>query len=80
LIWRQSCCPINNGPVFGIPGTELGNVWERTQLTADWNGLRTDLARHAMSVNGTKRQLPPRDTSAMRHKADNRFRYANVRL
>ena len=38
----------NNGPVFGIPGTELGNIWERTQLTGDWGGLRTDLARHGL--------------------------------
>jgi len=38
----------NNGPVFGLPGTELGNIWERTQLTGDWGGLRTDLARHGL--------------------------------
>jgi porin len=38
----------NNGPVFGIPGTELGSIWERTQLTGDWGGLRTDLARHGL--------------------------------
>jgi porin len=36
---------VNNGPVFGIPGTQVGSVWESTQLTGDWNGLRTDLAR-----------------------------------
>ena len=38
----------NNGPVFGIPGTEVGSIWERTQLTGDWGGLRTDLARHGL--------------------------------
>jgi porin len=38
----------NNAPVFGIPGTELGNIWERTQVTGDWGGLRTDLAHHGL--------------------------------
>src|SRR5271166_4589476 len=32
----------NNGPVFGVPGTVVGDVWSRTQLTGDWGGLRTD--------------------------------------
>ena len=36
----------NNGPVFGLPGTEVGDFWHRTQLTGDWGGIRTDLARH----------------------------------
>jgi porin len=36
----------NNGPVFGLPGTEVGDFRQRTQLSADWGGLRTDLARH----------------------------------
>lgn len=35
----------NNGPVFGLPGTTTGNFWERTQLTGDWGGLRTEMAR-----------------------------------
>jgi hypothetical protein len=39
---------INNGPVFGLPGTVTGNLWERTQLSGDWGGLRTDLARHGL--------------------------------
>ena len=34
----------NNGPVFGLPGTEVGDIWNRTQLTGDWGGARTDLA------------------------------------
>ena len=36
----------NNGPVFGLPGTEGGDLWHRTQLTGDWGGARTDLADH----------------------------------
>jgi hypothetical protein len=36
----------NNGPVFGVPGTEGGDLWNRTQLTGDWGGARTDLAAH----------------------------------
>jgi hypothetical protein len=36
----------NNGPVFGLPGTEIGDFRRRTQLTGEWGGFRTDLARH----------------------------------
>jgi len=36
----------NNGPVFGLPGTGVGEFRRRTQLSGDWGGLRTDLARH----------------------------------
>jgi porin len=36
----------NNAPLFGLPGTELGGFWDRTQLTGDWGGTRTALARH----------------------------------
>jgi porin len=36
----------NNAPVFGLPGTVTGSFWDRTQLTGDWGGVRTDLARH----------------------------------
>jgi hypothetical protein len=36
----------NNGPVFGLPGTDVGDFRRRTQLSGDWGGLRTDLARH----------------------------------
>jgi porin len=35
----------NNGPVFGLPGTEAGGFRRRTQLTGDWGGRRTELAR-----------------------------------
>ena len=38
----------NNGPVFGLPGTETGDFWHRTQLTGDWGGLRTEMARHGL--------------------------------
>ena len=37
---------LNNGPVFGMPGTNAGDFRDRTQLSGDWGGLRTDLARH----------------------------------
>src|SRR5260370_15928239 len=37
---------LNNGSVFGMPGTDIGDVWHRTQLTGDWGGARTYLARH----------------------------------
>ena len=36
----------NNGPVFGLPGTDSRDFLHRTQLSGDWGGLRTDLARH----------------------------------
>jgi hypothetical protein len=36
----------NNGPVFGLPGTEPGDFRARTQLSGDWGGRRSDLARH----------------------------------
>jgi porin len=35
----------NNGPVFGIPGTVVGDFWQNTQVTGDWGGARTELAR-----------------------------------
>lgn len=41
----------NNGPVFGMPGTELGDVWNRTQLTGDWGGMRTTLAEHGWFID-----------------------------
>ena len=37
---------LNNGPVFGMPGTDAGDFGHRTQLSGDWGGLRTHLARH----------------------------------
>jgi len=37
----------NNGPVFGLPGTVVdGGFWNNTQLTGDWGGRRTELARN----------------------------------
>jgi hypothetical protein len=38
----------NNGPVFGVPGTDVSDFWHRTQLSGDWGGTRTDLARHGL--------------------------------
>jgi porin len=38
----------NNGPVFGLPGTEVRDFRPRTQLSGDWGGLRTDLTRHGV--------------------------------
>ena len=35
----------NNATVFGVPGTVVGNFWQNTQLTGDWGGARTELAR-----------------------------------
>jgi len=35
----------NNAPVFGLPGTVSGDFWNRTQLTGDWGGVRTDLVQ-----------------------------------
>jgi len=35
----------NNGPVFGLPGTVVGDFWQNTQLTGHWGGARTSLAR-----------------------------------
>src|SRR5215469_14214035 len=35
----------NYGPVFGIPGTNASDFWYRSQLSGDWGGARTDLAR-----------------------------------
>jgi porin len=38
----------NNGPVFGLPGTVVGDFRPRTQLSGDWGGRRTDLARQGL--------------------------------
>ena len=38
----------NNGPVFGLPGTVVGDFWQNTQLTGDWGGFRTNLAKHGI--------------------------------
>jgi porin len=42
----------NNGPVFGLPGTQTGDFLDRTQLTGDWGGLRTRLARSGVFIDG----------------------------
>ena len=40
----------NNGLVFGLPGTVVGNFKQNTQLTGDWGGFRTNLAAHGIFV------------------------------
>ena len=42
---------VNNAPVFGVPGTVVGGFWERTQVTGDWGGVRTDWARHGVFLD-----------------------------
>src|SRR5215469_4634010 len=41
----------NNGPVFELPRTELGDVWHRAQRTGDWGGVGI--------ANTLSRQLEP---------------------
>jgi porin len=41
----------NNGPVFGIAGTDVSDVWHRTHLTGDWGGVRTNLVRHGFFLD-----------------------------
>ncbi len=41
----------NNGPVFGMSGTNVGDFWHRTQLTGDWGGVRTNLVRHGFFLD-----------------------------
>jgi porin len=42
---------VNNGTVFGVPGTALGDFSTRTQVTGDWGGLRTDLAQNGFFID-----------------------------
>ena len=42
---------VNTAPAFGIPGTVVGGFWERTQVTGDWGGVRTDLARNGFFLD-----------------------------
>ena len=41
----------NNAPVFGLPGTVVGDFWNRTQVTGDWGGVRTELARNGWFID-----------------------------
>jgi porin len=41
----------NNAPTFGLPGTVTGDILNRTQLTGDWGGTRTDWSRHGVFVD-----------------------------
>ena len=47
----------NNGPVFGLPGTVVGDFWQNTQLTGDWGGFRTSLAEIAADIGTALRAL-----------------------
>lgn len=42
---------VNNGPVFGLPGTRGGDILHRTQLIGDPSGARTRLARQGLFVD-----------------------------
>jgi hypothetical protein len=42
---------VNNGPVYGLPGTVSGGVFERTQLGGDWDGLRARLAQRGVFID-----------------------------
>src|SRR5262252_9136159 len=41
----------NNAPVFGLPGTVVGDFWDSTQVTGDWDGRRTELVRRGLFVD-----------------------------
>jgi porin len=41
----------NNGPVFGTAGTAAGDLWQRTQVTGDWDGARSRLADEGLFVD-----------------------------
>jgi hypothetical protein len=41
----------NNNYVFGLPGTVTGRLADRTQLSGDWGGARTDLTRRGVFID-----------------------------
>jgi porin len=41
----------DNGQVFGIAGTDVSDFWHRTQISGDWGGVRTNLARHGLFLD-----------------------------
>jgi porin len=41
----------NNGPVFGLPGTVTGDFWDQTQLTGDWDGVRTEMTQRGLFID-----------------------------
>ena len=49
----------NNGPVFGLPGTVVGDFWQNTQLTGDWGGFRTSLAEHGILIRIRRQVTSP---------------------
>lgn len=42
---------LNNGPVFGLPGTIEGDFWHRTQLIGDPDCKRTDLTLRGVFID-----------------------------
>src|SRR5260370_5571010 len=42
---------MNNGAVCALPGTDVGAFWHRNQLTGNWGGARTDLARRGIFLD-----------------------------
>jgi carbohydrate-selective porin OprB len=42
---------MNASPVFGLPGTVVGGLSERTQLTGDWGGRRTDMVANGFFLD-----------------------------
>ena len=42
---------LNNGPVFGLPGTIEGGFWRRTQLIGDPDCKRTELTRRGVFID-----------------------------
>ena len=45
----------NNGPVYGLYGTVLGDFWDRTQITGDWADAAPILSAAACSSTSTRR-------------------------
>src|SRR5260370_36928761 len=41
----------NNGPVFGLPGTVTGDFWDQTQLSGEWDGVRTEMTRRGLFID-----------------------------
>jgi porin len=43
---------MNHSPlVFGLPGTETGDIGSRTQVSGDWGGTRTEMVRHGVFID-----------------------------
>jgi len=53
----------NNALTFGVPGTVVGSFWENTQVTGDWGGPRTELARRGFFFDVYSTSTAPTKTS-----------------